>query len=435
MVIAILNLMVAVLLVILNGIFVAAEFSYVKVRATRMLQLISEGSFKARIAYFGVIHLDAYLSVCQLGITLASLGLGWIGEPAVARLLDPLMNSFGIVSESARHSIAVIVGFSLITFFHVVFGELAPKTLAIQKAESIVLHLGIPMKFFYYIFYPFIIVLNGTANLVIRLLKLEPASESEHSHSLEELKMLVDDSYKSGNINEGEQQMLTKVFHFESKDAKDIMIPRLDAICLHTKKTFEENLAVLKEYKHTRYPVIDDDADKIIGVLNIKDLVGRDKEDVLSLMRDVMFVPENMPLDKLLKKFQQNKQQMSVVVNEYGSYQGIISLEDVLEELVGEIQDEYDFEEPEIIEISTGVYKVSGKMPIAELENTIDLKYDFEEKDVSTVAGFILDCLGEIPSVGDRLIYDNKVFEVNEMDEQRILSVTISTNKKVEKKD
>lgn len=432
--IAALKFLAAILLVILNAVFVAAEFSFVKVRHTRIQQLVDEGSFKARIADFGVRHLDAYLSVCQLGITLSSLGLGWIGEPAVSELLKPLFGVMGIGSVEAQHSISIAVGFTLITFLHVVFGELAPKTIAIQKAEKVVLNLGILMRFFYVIFFPVVIIFNGTANLVLKLLKIHPSAESEHTHTVEELKMLVEDSYASGNIDEEEQAIIRNVFHFETKNAKDIMIPRLDAVHLSVKKSFEDNLKIIKGKKHTRYPIVDEDTEKVVGIFNIKDFFDRNEDDIIGAMREVLFVPENIALDRLLRKFQVNKQQLAVVVDEFGSYQGIISMEDVLEELVGEIKDEFDMEDenPGISHIGEGVSLVSGKMSIAELEEIIDLDYDFEEKDVSTVAGFALDCMGGIPKVGDSFQFDKKDFEIVEMDEQRIISVKVTETKEDE---
>ncbi|MBR4749582.1 MAG: HlyC/CorC family transporter [Abditibacteriota bacterium] len=428
-----LNLLLAALLIALNGVFVAAEFAFVRVRPTRIHQLDREGSLRARVARFGIEHLDAYLSVSQLGITLASLGLGWLGEPAVSSLLRPVFRFFGITSGA--RSISVLVGFALITFLHVVFGELAPKTISIQRCEKVALALAIPMRLFYILFLPFVFLLNGSANLVVRLAGL--SRQTDEGHSLEELRMLVEDSLQEepeaepgeetgADKEQSEKQMLRKVFYFEKKDARDIMVPRLDTHCLQIEASDEENLKFIARTKHTRYPVLAEEDGRVKGILNIKDLVGADKP-LAELLTEPMYVSENISLDRLLDKMQHQSQQLAVVVDEYGLFQGIVSSEDVVEELVGDLKDEYDGDEEIMIHHpAEGLWHVSGKLSFTELAELLSISYPAEEKDVATVAGFVLEQKGSIPSPGDAFVYEDYRFCVTAMDGQRILKVTVT---------
>ncbi len=426
-----LHLALAFLLIALNGFFVAAEFAFVRVRPTRLTELINEGSFRARTAKFGTDHLDAYLSVAQLGITLASLGLGWLGEPAVSSLLEPVFRLAGI--EAGRRGVSVICGFIIITFLHVVFGEQAPKYFSIQRCEKMALALAFPMRVFYYLFFPFVAVLNGASNLAVRL--MGGGDKPEESHSLEELRLLVEDSFKEedpapeaaeqpeAEKEQTEKKMLRQVFYFEKKDARDVMVPRLDTHVLQAENTDEENLKLIARFKHTRYPFMAKEDGRVLGILNIKDVVGADCP-LTSLITPPMYVSENISLDRLLDKMKKNKQQLAVVVDEYGVFQGIVSAEDIVEELVGDLKDEYDSDEEEmIIPISGSAWNVSGKLSFGELAELIDIDYPAEEKDVATVAGFVLEQQGSIPSPGDRFEYGDYAFSVLSMDGQRILRV------------
>ncbi len=422
-----LKLFLVLLLVLLNGLFVAAEFAFVKARETRISQLANSGNVRAKSALFGVTHLDSYLSVCQLGITLSSLGLGWLGEPAVAQLINPLLHGLGITSPTVIHSISFVIAFTFITFLHVVFGELAPKSLAIQKAESIAMWLAFPMRFFYGLFYPGVIVLNGTANAFLKVLGLPPATEKEKTHSQEELQMLISESYMGGHLGEKEKNLLQNVFDFESTVAKDVMVPRLDTVFLYKQNSFDENLSIAFENGHTRYPICDETADKVVGLIHIKDLVYMDKQkSIEDITRKMMFIPDCMPLDELLQRFQKERQQMAVLVDEYGINVGIITLEDVLEELVGDIQDEFDCEEPAIELCDNGCYVISGMTSLEEVEELLNVDLDIDEKDYSTLAGFIINSLERIPAEGDIVIYDNYKFEVCKMNDMRVDKVIIS---------
>jgi len=418
---SILKILAALGLVLLNGLFVAAEFAFVRVRPTRIAQLNAEGNNKAEAAGKCVKHLDAYLSVSQLGITLSSLGLGWLGEPAVASLLSPLLSAWGLGSPAVVKSISFIIAFSLITFLHVVFGELAPKSLAIQKADNIALWLARPMQFFYRIFYPAVVLLNGSANWIIARMGFEPPSESAVAHSEEELRMLIGESYKSGQINATEQELLENVFIFEEKVAEEIMVPRPDVVFLDNGLSLDSNMELALNSGHTRFPLIDGNPDRVIGVINVKDFMYRkDKiENLSEIKRDAVFIPESMPLDKLLAEFQKRRQHLVIVIDEYGGTAGIVSLEDVLEELVGDIQDEYDHEEPDYLVEEDGSILASGKMFIDDAVERFKLPLD-EDDQYNTLAGYLLGKLGKSPQEGDEITAGHVNLRVVRMDGMRI---------------
>ncbi len=428
---SILKILAALGLVFLNALFVAAVFAFVRVRPTRLTQLIAEGNHKASAANQCVHHLDAYLSVSQLGITLSSLGLGWLGEPAVASLLKPLLTRWGLGSSSLVTSISFIVAFSLITFVHVVFGELAPKSLAIQKAENIALWLARPMQFFYRIFYPAVVLLNGTANWFIIRLGIEPPTDSAVAHSEEELRILIGESYKSGQINATEQELLENVFRFEEKVAEEIMVPRPDVVFLDTGLQLESNIEIARKSGHTRFPLIDGNPDQVIGLINVKDLMYLNNkiENLSEIKREAVFIPESMPLDKLLAEFKKRREHLVIVIDEYGGTAGIVSLEDVLEELVGDIQDEYDHEEPEYTVAQDGSILASGRMSIDDAVERFKLPLDDEDQ-YNTLAGYILGKLGKSPQEGDEITEDHINLKIVNMDGMRIDLIRLQKIKK-----
>lgn len=411
----------AILLVGLNAFFVGAEFAFVKVRPTRIAQLAAEGSKRALRVQECINHIDAYLSVSQLGITLASLGLGWLGEPAVASLLSPLFFHWGIDNPALVHSISFIIAFSLITFLHVVFGELAPKSLAIQKAESLALTLAAPMQFFYHVFYPGVILLNGAANKVLLLFGLEADPDHRGSHSEEELRMLISASYNEGQINQSEQLLLQNVFKFEKKVAEEIMVPRPQVIFLDLNNSLENNIEIARDAKHTRFPVCDGSPDRVVGLIHIKDILyAGENTNIDDLKRDMMFVPEGILLDKLLQEFQKAHQHMALVVDEYGGTAGIVTMDNILEELVGEIQDEFDQEEPEIKSQSDGSLLVSGSLDIDAAIEELGLPLKEHVDEYNTLAGYILGHLGHFPQVGDKLTLGKYNLEITKMEDKRI---------------
>ncbi len=409
-------------MILMNGLFVAAEFAFVKVRPTRIYQLIAEGNKKAVSARECIEHLDAYLSVSQLGITLASLGLGWLGEPAIADLIHPLLFSWGMTSVTLVTSISFVIAFSLITFLHVVFGELAPKTLSIQRAESISLKLARPMKFFYLLFYPAVIALNNMANRVVAGIGLQPNTEGALSHTEEEISMIITDSYNDGQIRQAEKDLLQNVFRFERLVAYDIMVPRPEVIYLDTTISVHDNIERARGAGHTRFPLCEGNPDQIIGVINIKDLLYTDIDkvsNIADIKREALFIPESMPLDRMLAEFQRHHQHLAIVLGEYGEIAGIVTLENVLEELVGEIQDEFDDEEPDLEREADGSLLVSGRMIIDDVVEKLGLNVS-DNEEYNTLAGLVLERIGKKPHEGDVVHVGNSKLEVVQMKGMRI---------------
>ena len=397
-------------LVLANGFFVAAEFAIVKIRGTRLKELAAEGNVRARWAGHVVRHLDSYLSATQLGITLASLGLGWLGEPFLARLLERPLRGLGVTSPQALHSASFVVGFSIITFLHIVLGELAPKSLAIRKPQATSLAIAAPLIGFYWLFFPIIWLFNGAANLVLRAMGLPPAREFEMAHSPEELGLILAESHKSGLLTEDEQRMIRGALTFRNRTAREIMVPRTRVVYLSTQRTLEENLKIAREELHTRFPLCDGDMDRVVGLLHIKDLLwalrertggAPDGEILMSLRRPIHILPELVRLDRLLQTFQQSRVQMAVLVNEYGVTEGLVTLEDLLEEIVGEIQDEFDEEAPLLVRQPDGTWLIDASAPLARTAETLEMP--LPETDATTIGGYILELMGRIPARGDQV--------------------------------
>lgn len=420
------NILAIIFLVALNGFFVAAEFAIVKIRNSRLDMLIQEGNRRAVYARKVTEHLDAYLSVTQLGITLASLGLGWFGEPAVAYMLEPVFQKFG-VPPHLEHTIAFIVGFSVITALHIVLGELVPKSLAIQKTEGVVLWVSWPLLIFNKLMYPAVWLLNNIANRILRSIGVEPATEAEEAHNEEEIRILMEESHKHGYIDKTELTYLDNVFSFADRQAADIMVPRTDMICLYLDNSFEENINIALQERMTRYPICDDDKDHIIGFLHIKDLLRAlnegQKPDLRSLARNVIVVPESLPISKLLQTLQKHRSQLAIIIDEYGGTAGMVTIEDILEEIVGEIQDEFDEERAEIEQKDGTTYSVDGKVPLADINHHFYLNISDETCD--TIGGWVYTMLDFAPAVGRSFEYEGKVFIVEEMSKMRILRVKI----------
>ena len=426
----VIKLVFVAILIYFNAVFVCAEFAFVRARKTRMEELDDEGVSGAKTVLFGLNHLDAYLSVCQLGITLTSLGLGWLGEPAISALFRPLLTACGL-GDMAIKSVSVIIGFIIITFLHVVFGELAPKSIAIQKSEKMVLSLAPFMKFFYYVFYPFVIGLNSAANVAIKILGVKPAGKKEQTLSAEEIKLIVEDSHEGGHIEGQEEEIIQNVLDFDEKIIRDIMTHRLDVNSVEANDKLSDIVPLVSETKFTRYPVLDQE-DKVIGVLHIKDAFCSEKNlTCQDIAQEAMFVPEIMPIETLLDRLKENRKQMAIVVDEYGFYQGIVTMEDVLEELVGEIQDEFNDEDALIAE-KDGVITILGKMNIDEMCEALDLNYDYDDQDISTVAGFVIDVMNKIPDKGETFKYGGYDWTVSEVEDQRIIKVTAKREKSEE---
>ena len=420
-------LLVALCLVILNGLFVAAEFSFVKVRKTRIELLVEEGSRGAKMALFGVANLDAYLSVCQLGITLSSLGLGWLGEPAVAALLRPVLELVGGVNPAVISSLSIAVGFTLITLVHVVFGELVPKSISIQKAEDTVLLLALPMRVFYVLCFPIVTVMNGISNFFLHLAGFSSASEAEQTHSPEELRMLIVDSSRGGQLEESEGRMLGNIFSFYKKMAKDIMVHRMDVSALDVAEGAAGAKQMARESGHTRFPLYEDSRDNIIGFIHAKDLLHlKPGADLRDIMREPLYAYETVHLDRLLELMQSKRQQFCVVVDEYGLWQGVITMEDIMEAIVGDIQDEFDNEEPDFTPQPDGSYLVNADLSLDELGAYMDVAcHDRDTNMYKILAAHVIDDLGRIPVIGDAVTLCGMRVSVAAMDRNRIRKVRI----------
>jgi CBS domain containing-hemolysin-like protein len=426
-----LQLFAALLLVALNGLFVAAEFAFVKIRTSKVEEMVREGKASAGIVKEAIEHLDGYLAVCQLGITIASLGLGALGEPAIATLIEPLLEPLG-VSEGTLHVVAFVVGFGIITFLHVVFGELAAKSFAIAKPEGTSRLVAPFMKFFYYAFRPGVWLFNGTANTFVRMFGVPPASEGEEAHSEEELRLIIGQSTEQGILKEDEEGMLRAVIQLEETRAREIMVPRPNVESLPAEMRLEELFSVVAEGNHTRYPLFEEDSTdhQIVGMIHAKDVLraAKDAGDLEAavtardLMRDVLTIPENKSVDEILKDLRAQGLQMAVVIDEWGSFEGLLTIEDIVEEIVGEISDEFD-EERIGIQEHDGGYLIDGRLPIRDVNE--GLGSGFESKDFDTIGGLILGHLGRAPEVGDEIILDDHVFRVNEVDGTRVASLMV----------
>lgn len=420
-----LSLFVAFLLVLLNGFFVAAEFALVKVRSTQIVELANEGKPSARMALHAIHHLDAYLSATQLGITLASISLGWIGEPAFEALLHPLFHALHLPVQVSK-TISFLVPFAIISALHIVLGELAPKSLAIQKSAGVSLAIAYPLHWFYWLFRPAISVLNGAAALVLRLFRLQPASEHELAHSQEELRMILTASGQSGVLKDSEVDLVKHVFEFADKVAWDIMVPRVDMTYMDATWPLERNLEIANSHTYTRYPLCESDSDHVIGMIHIKDLVRLSAAgggDIRQIRREIIFVPETKSIDQLLREFQLRKMHMAIVLDEYGGTAGIVTLEDVLEEIVGEIHDEFEEPLPDVLRVSDTELLVDGKVMLDDLKT--DYEIELPENESETVGGWVLDAVGGIPENGLTVDAAPYAIQVVEMDGQRVRKVRI----------
>jgi magnesium and cobalt exporter, CNNM family len=419
----------ALFLVALNGLFVAAEFGLVKIRSTQVDGLVREGRRSAGLLKKATEKLDAYLSVCQLGITISSLGLGALGEPAIASLLEPVLAAAGF-SEGLIHAIAFAVGFGIITFLHVVFGELAAKSVAIAKPEGTSLFVAPFMRFFYFLFYPGVVVFNGVANAVVRLFGVPPASETEEEHSEEELRLIIGRSTDQGVLNTEEQHMLEGVFELEDTPAREVMVPRPDVVSLPAGMPLRELFSVIATGEHTRYPVHGDGSpDRIVGVVHAKDVM-RAVEDggglgarvrAEEVMREVLTVPENRRVDDVLQDLKGHRLHMAIVIDEWGSFEGIITVEDIVEEIVGEIRDEFDEADPSVRENPDGSYSMGGGTPMEEANKALGT--GFSSDDFGTVGGLVFGHLGHAPKVGDEVSIDGHLLRVAEVDGSRVARV------------
>ncbi len=424
--IILINILIVFLLVFMNGFFVATEFAMVKVRKSRIETLVLEGDKSAKNTLKVVNDLNSYLSACQLGITLASLGLGWVGEPAVSDMLMPLFNLFHL-PESAVHSISFVLGFALITGFHIVLGELAPKSLAIISAEKIAMYTALPLILFYKLTYPIMWAFNHSTNLVLKIFGISQVDEHEAAHTDEEIKLLVEDSYKHGLIDKTELTFVDNIFDFSETTVKEVMIPRTDMSCIYLEDSFDEIIAYALEEQLTRYPVCKESKDNIVGFIHIKDLykqkIEGNTQNIQDIIREVKFVPKSMSISELLKVFKKEKAQMAIVIDEYGGTSGLVTNEDILEEIVGEIQDEFDEEGDEIIKTEEGSYIVDGKLILEDVNELLNT--DIESENIDTIGGWIYSQLSSYPQINDKVAFENYEFIILKCDRKRISKVLI----------
>jgi len=398
------DILLTFFLVFLNGFFVAAEFAIVKVRYSQIELRAKSGHRVAGLAQKMLNNLDSYLSATQLGITLASLGLGWIGEPVVSKILIALFHAFGMnVPDETAHQIALPVAFALITVLHIVFGELAPKSIAIRKPEETTLFVSFPMRAFFVVFRPFIWVLNGFANRILKLIGIQPADEHE-AHSTEELRLLVRQGHKSGAIKEDNYQIIQNAFDFSELTAQQVMVPRKNIFALEIESTREEILNAVLENGYSRIPVYEDDVDNLMGIVFAKDIFKAntrgDAWNLKELMRPVHYVYNSAKLNRVLKDFQTKKIHVGMVIDEYGGTEGLIAMEDILEELVGEIQDEHDDEVSPVSKNEDGTFNVSGIAPLHDVNHFLPIPFP-ENKQYNTLNGLVLNRFGRIPLSND----------------------------------
>jgi CBS domain containing-hemolysin-like protein len=409
----VINIVLAIILVFINGFFVAAEFSLVKIRPSRLEEQVEKNLPFAATARWLTQRMDASLSACQLGITMASLGLGWIGEPAIAHLLRPLLQAAGVVSEIWIHGIAFAVAFTSITAAHLVFGEQAPKIYALRQPEKILLWFALPMKIFYFVSYPFMIALNATTSFLLQKIGVKGVSEHDAVHSEDEIKALLGLARKHGELSRAEHRLLNAVFEFDDTVCRRIMQPRNDIIYFDINRSFSECIALAKENKHSRYPLCDGSLDNVLGVVHIKDLFGLSPDmetNLRSVARPAQFVPETMRISRLLRQFQETHQHMSLVVDEYGTVIGCATMEDVLERIVGPVEDEFDTHPLEIEPDGPGRFIVPGGTGIAAVNRQLNLQLNSVEAE--TLSGLLTERTGQVPRVGDRIELDGAVAEV-----------------------
>jgi CBS domain containing-hemolysin-like protein len=409
-------------LVLLNAFFVAAEFALVKIRGSQLDTMADQGDKRAAFAKQVKQSLDAYLSACQLGITLASLGLGWLGEPFLARMLQPAFAFARIESHALITSISFALAFSLITFLHIVLGEQAPKILAIRKTTPAALWVSPPLRLFYIVFKPAIWFLNASSNWVLRyLLRVEPAAEGELAHSEEELRLILEQSEKSAEVTPLGRELVFNVLDLRDRVVRDIMTPRGEIVYLDLEDDFETNVKKAIESRHTRFPLCRENLDNTVGLIHIKELVPmmRDpRPDLMKIKRELIPLPEMMPLEKLLKLFLSKHAHLAMVVDEFGGTVGMVTLENVLEELVGDIQDEFDAEKEEFRKINDTELAVAGSLGLYELNDATGL--ELESADVSTIGGYVTHLLGHLPKQGEQVKIDNYLVTVSQTDGRRV---------------
>lgn len=422
-----LMILAALFFVFLNAFFVLCEFSIVKVRHSKLEQLLKEKKGGAKQALEISSNLDTYLSACQLGITLSSLALGWLGEPAIARLLSVWLESTTL-SPTLTHTVSIAIAFALITLLHVVLGELVPKSVAIALADKTALWVARPLHIFWLLFYPLIKTFDFLAMLGLKFIGIKPAKESETVHSDEEIKIIASESQRGGVLDEFETEIIRNAVDFSDIVAKEVMTPRKDMICLNKNKSYDENMKIVSEYKHTRFPYINDSKDSILGMIHIRDLMKNEivggQKRLDDFVRPMFLVPENVSISKILIRMNKERTHTALVVDEYGGTAGLITMEDIMEEIVGDINDEHDDKIEDYKKLSDDIYEFKGRYDIESVEELLNIVYP-EDLDQVTIGGYVFNLLGRLPVVGDKAEDELCYYEVKRMDGNAIDKVKV----------
>ena len=423
------NWLIVFILLLVNGFFVAAEFAIVRARRTKIEQLTKDGNVDAKLALKALEDMNFFIASVQVGVTIASIGIGWFGSPTIEMMMKPLLDDFPS-AHMYLTPLTAVVAFLVITFLHVVIGEQVPKCIALQYPEKISLYVAKPMDLFMTISKPFVWSLNVACNGILKLFRV-PISPARVVHTIDDLDLLVDTSYDEGVLNETEKDMLHNMFNFSDLTAREVMIPRTDMICVPNDITLDELNKVATENQYTRYPVYEGDIDHITGLVHVKDLYSLSIKDevcpIEKLQRKIMMIPETITMDNLVREFKKNNSQMAVVVDEFGGTSGIITLEDVIEEIFGDVQDEFDEEaEFDIKEIKTNLYLANGMLRLDELADFFDIpEGKLEVEDVDTIAGLVVKELGRLAQLDDVVKYNGFTFTVKEVDGARITKLLI----------
>ncbi|AKT90032.1 hypothetical membrane protein (DUF21 domain), possible TlyC family hemolysin [Campylobacter ureolyticus RIGS 9880] len=425
-------LILAFVFVLLNAFFVLSEFAIVKIRKSKLEELSKDGVKNAKMAYEITNSLDSYLSATQLGITISSLALGWIGEPAVAMLIEKPINSIFEANATVIHSISFIISFTFITLLHVVLGELVPKSVAIATPEKSVLFVAKPLHAFWVIFKPFIAVFDFLAGGILKLIGIRPAGENEIAHSEEEIKIIVAESLKGGVLDSIETQIIKNAVDFSDTVAKEIMTPRKQMVCLNAQKSYEENYKKVIESKYTRFPYIDGSKDSVLGMIHIRDILQSDKKDFNKIVRKILIVPENSSIASILSMMNKERISAALVIDEYGGTSGLITMEDIIEEVLGDINDEHDESEVKFKSIKDGIYELVGTYEIEDFEEITGVDFDDDIEEI-TIGGYVFNLIGRLPKAGDKTEDENFIYEVLKMDGNIIQ--TLKAIKKEKNKD
>ncbi|WP_455577927.1 hemolysin family protein [Aliarcobacter skirrowii] len=428
-------LLVALILVLLNGFFVLSEFAIVKVRRTKLEEFVKQGKRSASLALKMSNSLDTYLSATQLGITFSSLALGWIGEPALARLIESNV-TFLANNPVLLHTTSFIIAFSIVTFLHVVFGEIVPKSIAIAKAEVMVLYIARPLYIFWLVFYPLIRFFDIVAASILRALNVKPATEHELAHSEEELRIIVNESFKGGHIDSVESEIIKNAVDFSETVAKEIMTPRKDMICLNSEKSLEENIKRVISTKHTRYPYCNGGKDNIVGMIHSRDILNdvleSKKLDISKLVRPIIMVPENTSISSILTRMNKSRIHLALVVDEYGGTSGLITMDDILEEIIGETTDEHDPKDESILLIDENRYEFDGIVNIEKVEELLDIEFEKDELSAVTIGGRILNLIGRLPIEGETINDKDCTYKILAVNNNRITKILCEKKSKEE---